>query len=375
MNGSILSVHSCNGIIVVALAVILTLAPGGTTTAGPTNFSTFVSTGAIGAAEDGQTNVIGFTFAGNKFVGSLYFGTDNFQLYSTNLAGGDVQKFGSPLPFNSSGGETVLAASLGQAGFAAGDIYASPGGSSQIYHYLNSGGAPTLFATVPDGVNGAVVRQIFFDPGNSFGGNMLVTTSLGHIYSINSSGTVSLVASIGEDTEGMDIATSAWGSFAGDLMVASEGTGTIRLVSPMGNVTVVGSVGSIPEAETVSFVPLNLNTASSLEGFYVANYPENIQFADASQFTSMLGDAVVTSEFASNAPVWDVHYNSVTNSFTISQIGNLPNQSEDGVFVTGQRLSDLSTPEPASLLLLGQGAVVALGLAWLSRRKLRKAAG
>src|SRR5215831_898704 len=81
---------------------------------GPANavitFAPFVSSGSIGAVE-GQTNTIGFTYAGNKFVGSVYFGGNNLQLYSTDLSGGSVAKFGSPLPTGS--GEVVLAGSLG----------------------------------------------------------------------------------------------------------------------------------------------------------------------------------------------------------------------------------------------------------------------
>ena len=38
---------------------------------------------------------------------------------------------------------------------------------------------------------------------------------------------------------------------------------------------------SVPEAETVSFVPLNLGSSGyPLQGFYVPNYPVNVQFAD-----------------------------------------------------------------------------------------------
>jgi hypothetical protein len=43
-----------------------------------------------------------------------------------------------------------------------------------------------LFATLP-GTAGQV-RQIFFDPGSSFGGDMLVTTTSGNVYRVNSSG-------------------------------------------------------------------------------------------------------------------------------------------------------------------------------------------
>jgi hypothetical protein len=297
------------------------------------NFTTFVSGSSIGAVEGGNTSAIAFNYAQNKFVGSVYF--DN-QLYSTSLTGGDVMTFGSPLPESSgSVGEVVVGASLGKGGFASGDIYVGSEADANIYHYANSGGAPALFVTLPNG--SGVVRQIFFDPGSSFAGNMLVTTTSGNIYEVTSAGVASLLASIGEDTEGMDIATSAWGTYAGYLLVGSEGSGTIRLVSPSGNITVVGSVGSFPGAETVSFVPLDLDPSDPLQGFYVSNYPLNVQFAAASNFSSLLGDAVITDEFGGST-MWDVHYDGT--SFTITPFsftGNLINQFEDGIFVTSQR--------------------------------------
>ncbi len=329
-----------------AIATVAVLAiPSGRSATAAITFSTFVDGSAINAVE-GQQNTIAFTYAGDKFVGSVYFGGNNLQLYSTDLTGGNVQKFGDPLPTGS--GEVVVAASLGQGGFAQGDIYAGPA-NANIYHYSNAGGAPTLFATTPDG---SAVRQIFFDPGSSFGGNMLVTTTSGLILKIDSTGSVTTLASVGEDTEGMDIAPSTWGSYAGSLLVASEGSGALRLISPGGGITVVPSI-TVPIAETVSFVPLNLGASGNpLEGFYVANYPVDIQKADASQFSGLLGDAIITSEDGSNARIWDLKYDPMADAFSIALVGNLPNQSEDGIFVTAERINDLNpAPEPASIVV------------------------
>ena len=100
------------------------------------SFSTFVTSGDITAVE-GYSSTIAFNYAGNKFVGSVYVGPSNDQLYSTNLTGGNVQKFGSPIT-NGFSGEVVVGASLGQGGFPKGDIYAGAG--TQIYRYANSGG-------------------------------------------------------------------------------------------------------------------------------------------------------------------------------------------------------------------------------------------
>jgi len=321
------------------------------------SFTTFTSAADIFLAE-GQNNTIGITYAGNKFVGSVYFGANNLQLFQTDLAGNNASLFGAPMP--TGGGEPVLAASLGLGGFGAGNIYAS-GSDNKIYMYGNAGGTPTLFGTTDDGSG---VRQIFFDPGSSFGGKMIVTTTSGHILTFDNAGNKILLANIGQDTEGMDIASGKYGKYAGQLLVASEGSGQVHAISATGVVTLLktasGGALFVPTIETVSTVPLNLgDSGNPLEGFYVANYPFNIQKADASQFLAYKGDTIFTSEFGSNSTIWDLIYaGDSADSFSVLDIGALPNQSEDGIFVTAQRIQDITgnnVPEPSSLALLGLG--------------------
>ncbi len=72
----------------------------------------------------------------------------NNQLYSTNLTGGNVMKFGSPIP--GFGGEIVIGVGLGQAGFARGAVYAGNGGGNQI-DLVPASGAPSVFATFQAG--------------------------------------------------------------------------------------------------------------------------------------------------------------------------------------------------------------------------------
>jgi hypothetical protein len=328
-------------------------------------FSTFVSASNIAVVDGGNHDTIGFTYAGNKFVGSVYNGgAGNPQLYQTDLTGGTVTKFGGLLP--SVAGEIVLGSSVGLGGFAKGDVFAGSGAGPSIYHYANSGGAATLFTTLLPGAG--AVRQIMFDPGSSFGGDMIVTTTNGNVYTVDSTGTAKLLASVGEDTEGMDIAPTGWGSFTGQLLVSSEGSGKLRFISNTGVVTVM-PIAPISAAETVSFVPLNLGASGNpVEGFYVANYAVDIQKAGVSSFAGLAGHLIVTEEFGSSSPVLDITYDGTT-FVNHGAAGILPNQSEDGIFVTADRIVLSGTPEPSSIILLGS---LTVGLGVTLRRRLQR---
>src|ERR1035437_3111600 len=90
----------------------------------------FVSSPVNYAGTPPASGPVGFTYAGNKFVGSvLDDGTGNKLLYSTNLTGGNVQLFGGGAPAlaASFGLEHYVSASIGLGGFANGDVYVAAG--------------------------------------------------------------------------------------------------------------------------------------------------------------------------------------------------------------------------------------------------------
>ena len=213
------------------------------------------------------------------------------------------------------------------------------------------------------------IRQIFFDPGSTFCRQDACDDQCReYLECFDSSGIPTLIANVGADTEGMDIASSAFGPYAGDLLVASEGTGQIHAITPGGGVLLVAS--GLTEAETVSTVPLNLGLSGNpLEGFYVANYAVDIQKAGSDQFAGLQGDVIVTGEFGSNSPVTALHWDG--SSIVQTLVGNLPNQSEDGIFVTTERIHEVGTPEPVDL---GDDAA-RLCRTWLRRPSRAQAVG
>lgn len=312
-------------------------------------FNTFVSGPDIAAAVGGNST-IGFAYAGNKFVGSVYFNT---QLYQTNLTGGSVLPFGMPVAAFG-GGETYVSASLGIGGFGPRDVYAGNESLGTVYRFANDGSSQGVFAS---GLAGGV-RSIAFDPYGLYGNDMLVATGAGNVYRINNLGAPTLLAALGADTEGLSFAPQAFGPYPfGTLFVASEGLGRLSAITPAGAVSTVVNGLNLPEM--VSFVPLNLGSSGNpLEGFYAAAYPFNIQKADASQFLPYLGHAIVTSE-GGNREIYDISWDG--QQFNTVVIGTFTAQAEDGIFVTADIIRNpIPEPETWALMLAGLGALGAM---------------
>src|ERR1022692_2824927 len=284
----------------VSLAAIVTRAQAQITFNSPA----FVTSAQLGSIYAGNPSPIGFTYAGDEFVGSGGYSTSNI-LYKTNLLGQNISVFGA-VP--SASGEAVLAASPDSSGYGSNDIFSGSQGNGQVYKFAHSGGVPTLFATVPVGD----VRGIGFDTGGLYGDNMIVTT----------------------DTEGIGFTTQKFGTYAaGTLFTTSEYTGLVNAISPTGTVT---PVFAITKAESISFVPANISSETNpLEGFYGVDYPNDVLFAPASQFDQYAGDVIVTSEiYGGNPNIAAISLDGSDNASIIG-IGKMQ-QPEDSIFVTNR---------------------------------------
>jgi hypothetical protein len=323
---------------------------------------------------------IGFAYIGDGFVGSVQNDGIGSVLYRTDTTGGNVQLFAPTINIHgpNSASEHFVSSSLGLGGFPSRDVYVAAGNG--ILHITHDGSTGNEFIT---SVNGTAtnqlasgVRGIMFDSIGTFGNDMLVTTIGGQVYRVDSAGHATLLASTGEDTEGLDIAPlGTFGSFAGQLFVASENSGAIRAIDTLGNISVITHVAS---AEELTFVPLNLGASGNpVEGFYGSDYTPDVLKAPATDFSGMLGDIVVTGETTHVVNL--VHWDTGSSSAIVSQIGTFPNQPEDGIFVTAAIVNPCpptnpncvaTVPEPDSLWLMILGALAALAMpGWRTLRR------
>lgn len=326
----------------------------------------------------GNSSVIGFSYAGNKFVGSIYF---NNQLYSTNLSGTGVQAFGAPLPITSgSAGEIYVSSSLGLNGWGSRDIFAGSESFGTVWKYANNASNATAAIPFVTGLSTAGVRSIAFDPYGNYNYDMIVATQDGRIYRVDNTGVANEIANLGVDTEGLDFAPpGGFGNIpGGTLVVLSEGSGKINAISPTGQVTDIGLQFSTPEM--ISFVPTDFTqTLDPLAGFYAAGYPVEVYKADRAEFAPYAGQAIVTEENSHQvyAVSWD------GSKFVKTNIGQFPQQPEDGIFVTAAILDPGCTtrpegcnndgggdlPEPGTFALLGGLLIGGLGMRWRQKAK------
>ncbi len=303
-----------------------------------------------------SNGTIGFAFAGDMFVGTIYNSGLN-TLYSTDLNGGNQQVFapGVSIP----GGfeqEHFIASSAGLGGFPSNDLYVGVDGG--IVHINHGGTTSDMFVTGLDGY----ARNILFDDVGTFGHDMLVSTSSGKLYRVNSAGVATYVTDLGEDVEGMDIAPLSYAVHPGELFVGAENSGNISAVKPDGTMTLLANV---PWTEMLSFIP----TFGMLpgEGFYSANFRPNILYASSGQFAGYIGDILVTSEYG-NHEMTVLHWNG--SSFDSTVIGNFPNTPEDGFFLNDSMLGPTggNIPEPGTIFLAAAGLAACVAL-----RRRRKA--
>jgi len=261
----------------------------------------------------------------NNPIGIDHHEPTNQVVMSVNYSGGTPYNFelvaadGTRTQFSSVSGltdevkiATVRSGSC-QGGFTSGELFTGTGVAGQIARISSDG----LTAQIPWvtllGETGLMRGSLFQDRYCSFGGDLIVVTTAGNVWRVTSSGSPTLLASLGTHLEGVTTVpndTAKYGPWAGKILAGAEGQGCIYAIDATG-AAVCHQLGINPE--DFDIIPAN-------ENFFGVDFGgQTLWGAPASAFTGMVGDILIAQEFPGY--LWHVRWNGT--SFVATQIAQV----------------------------------------------------
>ena len=266
------------------------------------------------AAGGGVAGSVSLTKVGADFpnpIGIAYYEPTNQLVMSVNyksgepnnfdilVNGGVFARFGNVISGLTD--EVYLAeirGSLCPDGFTVGDLYFGTGKAGVIAKLSDDGTTLTNpWVTLP-GETGLLRGGLQQDGACVAGGDLIVTTTAGDVWRVNSAGTATKLASNfgGRELEGpvtVPNNPARYGPWAGKILAADEKNNVVWSIDPItGKTTRSDAAGgaTFEGAEGVLVVPPN-------ENFFGVDFGNSaVQAAPASQFTDVVGDVLVATE-------------------------------------------------------------------------------
>jgi len=259
-----------------------------------------------------------------------------------------------------SSGAVVTGSGQPPGGFANGPIYPGAANSDTTY-VVPKDRDRQPFATLP----GESVRDIAFDSGRTYGGDMLMASGS----RITPSDRASLLATDGGGATGFYAVLGARALFAGGMSISSEGGGMIGAIRPTGIATGVSS-GMANSGMVIVAPQTFISNDLTAGGFFGASDANAIPASGYSQFVASGGAPAFISDLPGNLssgwlPPAAPSVSTPTTDLSPSPIRNV--RAEDGIAVDIQQISEWLR-RPSNLLLAGTFLAVLGGLGSLRRR-------
>lgn len=268
----------------------------------------------------------------NNIIGMDYAPVQDKILVSVNWGGGQPNNFdlvdhdGNHSQYTNVAGlgdEVYIATARDtQGGFNVGDAFTGNGVGGQIMKISADGQTITNpWVKLPNEI-GLLRGGLHVDQTGVWGGDLIVVTTGGGVWRINSQGQPQVLAQLGDLVEGPDTIPNdpvKYGPWAGRIVTGSESSGKIYAIDTQGNVR-VDTIGIFTEA--VHLIPPNQN-------FFAACFGAGtIVGAPASAFTPYVGQVLFHEEGSGNvyAVRWD------GSAFQKTLIAKAPNQLEGSCF-------------------------------------------
>jgi RHS repeat-associated protein len=254
----------------------------------------------------------------NNPVGIEYHPLLKRMVMSVNCCNGQPYNFESVRPdgthepytnFNGLGDEVYFAIARDEVngfnigGFPAGQMFTGNGQAGHITRISPDGSTIENPWIILPGEPGLMRGQLQFDRTGVYNGDLIVSTTAGHIWRVTPAGDATMVADLhlGGDFEGLTTVPNdplRYGPWAGKILTGDENRDGIYAVDDTGEVTLY----------PLLMRPENIHLVPPGENFFGVDYFGGTLYgASASQFKSMVGDIIVTEEFTGD--VWHVRWN------------------------------------------------------------------
>jgi hypothetical protein len=322
----------------------------------------------------------------NNPIGIDYHEPTNSVVMSVNYASGlplnfeRVQFDGSHVSFSSASGfteevkiATVRSPATGgfPGGFTTGDLFTGNGVDGQIAR-ITGGGATVInpWVSLPGAGNGLMRGSLYLDRTGVWGGDLIVSTTGGEVWRINSSATPTFLADFNVHLEGLITVPNnplQYGPLAGKIITGAEGQSRLYWVDSSG---VTGFYTLGVAVEDIDLIPEN-------ENFFGVNFGTGrILGAPAGQFDPYEGEILLTQESVGGGQTglyrlyWD-GTSLQTDQFTLNAGSAVPGQWEHVTFAPAGivEIPPQEVPEPGMLSLIG---AVMLGAGIARRRGKRR---
>jgi VCBS repeat-containing protein len=307
-----------NTILMTTIAVILTI--GATSQA----FALDVSFTPISTTFNHPIGIDHFEGTPDKVVISVNYGSGSPYNFETVAADGSHSQFSTLSGFTD---EVKIATARddGVNSFTPGTMFTGNGIDGQIAKINPDGTFVNPWVDLPGAGNGLMRGSLYVDRTGGFGGDLIVVTTAGEVWRINSAGTPTKLADVDVHLEGVITVPRdpQFGDLAGKIIAGAEDQSRVYAISNTGSV----QFWTIPfKIEDIDLIPEN-------ENFFGVNFGTGkLLGVPASSFDGVEGEILITQEFGGGPTgLGLLRWDAATNAPTVEFIGR-----QLGSFVQGQ---------------------------------------
>lgn len=307
-----------NTILMTTLAIILTI--GATSQA----FALDVSFTPISTPFNNPIGIDHFEGTPDKVVISVNYPSGSPFSFETVAADGTHSSF-SIISGLTDEVKIATARDDGVNSFTPGTMFTGNGIDGQIVKVNPDGTFVNPWVDLPGTGNGLMRGSLYVDRTGVFGGDLIVVTTAGEVWRINSAGAPTKLADVNVHLEGLITVPRdpQFGGLAGKIITGAEDQSRIYAISDTGSI----QFWAIPfQIEDIDLIPEN-------ENFFGVNFGTGrLLGVPASSFDIVEGEILITSEFGGGTTgLGLLRWNTATNAPTVEFIGR-----QAGSFVQGQ---------------------------------------